>query len=375
MPQLNLFRRHTKKCPHRNKGRRYTKCTCAIWFDGDRNGKEWRGSLRLRDWNRAIRKLALMESQSGLQSKLVPETIGTWKGQLKIESSTTRKYGNTLRCFQEFCQREGLDTIDMVDLERLDKSCLLRKVARTTLIREIQVLRQFFTFCVKRKWVAENWAKELEAPKNVKPREVVPYTPQEVAAILAACDGIGSSSYERRRARAMILLLRYAGLRISDVAMLAKDRIRNGQVMLFTQKTGCHVLLPIPKELQDALDSLPLPRRSDGVELDSGYFFWNGVTSKRAAVGCAERTLAAVFRGSKVRGAHAHRFRHTLATSMLASGGTLSDVADVLGISQRVAEKHYAKWSSDRQTRITNLLRAVHAGTPGGHEEKMVVIQ
>jgi len=54
--------------------------------------------------------------------------------------------------------------------------------------------------------------------------------------------------------------------------------------------------------------------------------------------------LAPVFRRAKILGAHAHRFRHTLATDILARGGTMADVADVLGISEHAARKHYAKW-------------------------------
>ena len=41
-------------------------------------------------------------------------------------------------------------------------------------------------------------------------------------------------------------------------------------------------------------------------------------TSRRAVVGIAERTLAAVFKKSGVKNAHAHRYRHTLATRLLA---------------------------------------------------------
>ena len=137
----------------------------------------------------------------------------------------------------------------------------------------------------------------------------------------------------------------------------------NGQIALFTLKTGGHVLLPIPGDLQAALNTLPIPRRRDGTQRDAGYFFWNGVTSRRASVGDAERTLAAVFREAEVPRAHAHRFRHTLASDILAKGGTLTDVADVLGISETVARKHYAKWTRARQERISALMQQVQTAT------------
>jgi len=77
----------------------------------------------------------------------------------------------------------------------------------------------------------------------------------------------------------------------------------------------------------------------------------------------AERTLAAVFNKSKVKDAHARRFRHPLATDILARGGAISDVADVLGISENVARKHYAKWSPARQERTSGIMRRVFTGT------------
>jgi site-specific recombinase XerD len=52
-------------------------------------------------------------------------------------------------------------------------------------------------------------------------------------------------------------------------------------------------------------------------------------------VGIAERTLSAVFKKSGVKDAHAHRYRHTLATRLLEQGATFEQVADILGNSRR----------------------------------------
>ena len=161
--------------------------------------------------------------------------------------------------------------------------------------------------------------------------------------------------------------------RISDVATLERDRVRDGQMLLHTQKTGGTVYLPVPQELQQALDAVPVPRGTAAGE--ARYFFWNGVASRRAVVGIAERCLAAVFKRAGVPGAHAHRFRHTLATDILAMGGTEQDVADILGISPAIVRKHYAKWSQARQWRITTLMQAVQFGTSVVHAENAAAIQ
>jgi hypothetical protein len=47
-------------------------------------------------------------------------------------------------------------------------------------------------------------------------------------------DEFGKYSYERRRARAMTLMMRYARLRISDVVTLAREHIK-GQYLVKRQ--------------------------------------------------------------------------------------------------------------------------------------------
>jgi site-specific recombinase XerD len=78
-------------------------------------------------------------------------------------------------------------------------------------------------------------------------------------------------------------------------------------------------------------------------------------------VRAAERTLSAVFAKAEVQGAHAHRFRHTLATELLEQGWTYEDVADVLGNSAAIVKKHHAKWSRARQGRLTQMMQSVFA--------------
>jgi integrase len=173
-----------------------------------------------------------------------------------------------------------------------------------------------------------NWVEEVPMPKNLKPSEKEPYSPQEVAKIIAACDFIGRQPYERLRARAVVLLLRYTALRISDVATLERDRVRNGEIFVRTTKEGP----------------------------ECPYFFWSGNGTRLAVIRDVTRTLAAAFKASGVVAACSHRFRHTLATEVLEIGGTFEEAADILGDSETIVRKHYAKWSAGRQARISGLL-------------------
>src|SRR5580698_6867947 len=120
-------------------------------------------------------------------------------------------------------------------------------------------------------------------------------------------------------------------------------------------------------QMKEALDHVPAPHRAAN---DNHRYFWNGISSERAMKGIAERSLAAVFKSSMVPHAHAHRFRHTLATELLGNGASFEDVADILGNSPEIVRKHYAKWSPARQNRIDDLMSRVHSGADWKLEEQ-----
>jgi site-specific recombinase XerD len=279
-----------------------------------------------------------------------------------LRPATLRKHRNALAQQEAFCEAHGLVDLEEITVEVLGAFRAARGIALNTAAKELELLRQFFKFCHVRRWTADNPAAGIKTPRNLKPNEVEPYTPTEVEVMIAACDRFGRRSFERLRARAMVLTIRYTALRIGDVALLAKDRIsRDGsrwRIFLHTEKSGKPVFLPIPDELRLALNEVPTPR---GASPDCRYFFWNGRMSERAAKSSVERTLRAVFRLSGVARAHAHRFRHTLATELLGAGASFEEVADVLGNSPNIVRKHYAKWSTARQARIDSLMDSVWA--------------
>lgn len=377
---LTIWRRHTASCPHRAKGRDYLKCSCPLWADGYVDGKRvLRQSLQTRDIARARKKAVALEDPDGKIFKPVNEAVTAFLEHCQSEGlkfSTIRKYRNTLCHLQAFSETKRIDSVGELTADYLDAFRAGRSLKPVTASKELQLLRQFCGFCADRRWAEDNVATRIKSPRNIKPNDVEPFSLVEVSEIIKACDFFGRTPYERVRARGMVLLLRYTALRIGDVAMLARDRIsKDGnrwRIFLRTEKSGKPVFLPIPNDLKEALDGLPVPR---GAGVDCRYFFWNGATSERSIKGIAERTLSAVFKASKVPHAHAHRFRHTLATELLGRGASFEDVADILGNSPEIVRKHYAKWSPARQARIDELMEKVHAGTGWTIEEKPTRLQ
>jgi site-specific recombinase XerD len=230
--------------------------------------------------------------------------------------------------------------------------------------KELEILRQLWNFGTVRGWCKQNIAKLIKAPQITEQNDVVPYTKREQAAILAACDTFGRNDYERRRAKGMIQTLRHTALRISDVALLEKSRITRdkddvARIFLHTTKNNARVYLPVHPDMLEALEALPTPR---GADKSCRYFFWNGRSKPKSMITVAEETLKAVFAKAGVEKGGAHRYRHTLASTLLEAGATFEEVADILGNSVQIVKKHYEVWGRGRQKNIDRLMRKVRGG-------------
>jgi site-specific recombinase XerD len=362
MAELELQKRHSLKCRHRDDP--YSrKCRCVIRVMGTTEAGRIRQSLRTSDWGRASRRLAeleesLREKPPGRPRKLLTEAAALFQEQHRDRAEETqRKYKRILKFLTEHCGSVGITYVDQVTLETLDGYTVARGKANWTWVKEVEVLRQFFKFCLKRKWCEENVAADMQRPTIREANDVVPYTRDEIVAMIAAAGSIGRRPYERLRARAMVLVLRHTGLRISDVVTLSHDDIQGSYVVRKCIKNHRWVRIELPAHVLRALDTLPLP---EGAPKDCRYYFATGNAKLRSLVAGAERTLKAVFKRSGVERAHAHRFRHTIASEILGEGGTIEDAANVLGDDPAIVRRHYAKWIPAVQARQDLLLRRIH---------------
>jgi len=346
---LIIYRRHVKSCEHRTEGRTYRRCKCPIWVDGFIGQREIRESLRLRDWQKAQDLIRGWEAEGERSEEKEPITIQQACEEFlkdaqsrELREATLYKYRLLFRQLQAFTADQGLRYLEELELERLRKFRAGWTEHNLTARNKLERLRTFMRFCVDAEWISKNHALKLKAPKVTEP-PTLPLNRDEVVQILTACQDY-PDRLNAVRLKALVLLLRYSGLRIRDAVTLNRDRISGDKLFLRTMKTGTVVCCPLPPVVIEALKNLP----SAG-----NHFFWSGEGKAKSCASSYQRALHRLFKLAGVPDAHPHRFRDTFAVEMLLSGVPLERVSVLLGHqSMRVTEKHYTPWVRARQEQL-----------------------
>jgi integrase/recombinase XerD len=363
---LTIYRRHVKTCEHKSEGRKYRRCRCPIWADGFLKGEgEIRESLDLQNWEKAQEKILDWEvngrtgkADPGAQetATTVDEACTAFLAEAEsreLQESTLRKYRQLVRQMKAFAASEGVRYIKQWDLELVRRFRQSWRDKGNTVVKKLERLRAFFRFAVDSEWIVKNPAAKMKSP-TVRPNPTLPFTQDEMVPILAACDRYHGNA---KRIRAMVLLLRYSGLRIGDAVRLARDRIAGGKLFLYTQKTGVPVWCPLPEFVCAALDSF--------TPMNGTYYFWSGESSRDGAARTYMGRLARIFKLANVANGHAHRFRDTFATELLLAGVPLERVSVLLGHSSlKVTEKHYSPWVRARQEQLEADVKATWGRDP-----------
>jgi integrase/recombinase XerD len=377
---LAAYRRHRKDCVHYDLGRKYRRCRCPIWARGFIGRQAIQKSLGTLDWDKAqkiIHKWEVGGDRPIRQDKqLIPVVQATEEfladsRARNLRHKTIYKYQLTFRQLVKFGERLGIRYVKEFDTRTLQKFRASWKDKNLGALKKLERLRSFFRFANLKGWIADNPATEIKNPKiSMKPTS--PLSPDEMLRILTA---IGERIEEcrpqekdsARRLRGLVLLLRYSGLRIGDAVSCSTDRLADGKIRLYTQKTGIYVHCPLPEFVVAELTATP--RRSER------HWFLTGNSKLQTATAYWQRRLIDLFKDMKVTEfarknrvskdearkklearagkftmSPARRFRDTFAVELLSAGVPLERVSILLGHSNiKVTETHYAPWVRARQ--------------------------
>jgi len=179
--------------------------------------------------------------------------------------------------------------------------------------------------------------------------------PQAVAALLASCD---ETTLAGRRDRAILALLARLGLRAGEVAALELDDLdwQAGEISVHG-KGNRRERLPLPVDVGEALVAY-LHGGRPRVQCRTMFLRLNAPLTGLTVSGVTTVVYRACARAGLPR-AGAHRLRHSAASAMLAGGGTLTEVGQVLRHARLQTTAIYAK--IDRAA-----LRGLARPWPGG---------
>jgi integrase len=358
---LTIFRRHARNCAHKSKGRSWKTCKCPIHCEGVLGNDYIRESLDTRNWEVAQTKVRNRETATLIPAKeeqpqiTVEDAIQKFLGDARarhLSNATLAKQRVLTEQLQAFAKLKGFSRIEQFTSDVVREFRSSWKDAPISALKKFERLRSFFRFCQRSGWIAANPVEALQPPK-VRQKPTLPFTGEQMEKILWASDLFSTNgryrALNRTRIRAMTMLLRYSGLRIGDAVTLRRDRITDGRLFLYTQKTGVAVHLPLPQVLLDELKKLG----------ETGErFFWNGQGKVTSAIGVWERTFKRLFAIAGIEGGHPHRFRDTFAVELLQKGVPLEKVSVLLGHSSiRITERHYAPWVESRQAQLEEMVR------------------
>lgn len=370
---LTPYKRHKKDCVHKSKGRAYRRCTCPIWADGVFNGAEIRLSLRVNTFEDAERELEKLKQKLEKPGTTTdgPVTISSaWDAfeadakSRQLREPTLNKYKYLRTDMERFARGAGLRFIVEFNLAMLGKWRTTWPNRNLSALKKLEFVRCFLRFAHDRSWIPDNPARNLKSPK-ITARPTMPFTAKEMVAILAALDNYGQEgSRNRRRMRALVLLLRHSGLRIGDAVTLSKERIDGDKLFLYTSKAGTPVYCPLPSFVITALQALAGEHER--------FYFWTGNGKPKSIISDWQEKLKTLFKSAALPNGHAHMLRDTFATELLLAGVPLERVSILLGHSSiRITERRYSPWVRSRQEQLERDVRSTwtHAaisdeGTP-----------
>ncbi|MGO9190797.1 MAG: tyrosine-type recombinase/integrase [Streptosporangiaceae bacterium] len=202
-----------------------------------------------------------------------------------------------------------------------------RRLAPKTVQRLATALRSLLRFWHLQGLISGPLDQAVPKVANRRPGLPRPLESRQVRALLASCDGGTAAG---RRDLAMLTLLARMGLRAGEVAGLRLDDIdwRLGEITI-AGKGNRRDKLPLPADAGEAV-AVYLQHGRPSTALDRSVFIRIKAPHRGLTSGGVTQAVAAAARRAGLGTIYAHRLRHSAASAMLAQGGSLAEIGQVL---------------------------------------------
>lgn len=282
--------------------------------------------------------------------------IGSWRAWLQTERrvspNTLIAYETDLFAFFRFLAEHlgGAPSVDdMASLRPADfRSWLARRttagLARQSTARALSVVRGFFRWAERNGHFSNHAIRAIRAPKL--PHSVPkPLSVSDAAALLDLVGELAEEPWVGLRDIALFTLLYGCGLRISEALGLTRGEAPEGETLTVLGKGGKQRMVPVLPAVREAVAAYI---SACPIELARDEFLFRGVRGGRLNPAVAQRRMRTV-RGwlGLSETATPHALRHSFATHLMAGGGDLRAIQELLG--------HASLSTTQRYTEIEDL--------------------
>ena len=232
-----------------------------------------------------------------------------------------------------------------------------RGLARTTIARRISTLRSYYLFGLTHKDATLPDLSWMRAPKIAAPLPKA-ITNEQTNDMLKALAQDNSAPWQKQRDYAILLLLYGAGLRLSEALSLTASNLPLGEWLRLTGKGGKVRDIPLLPVIRTAIDAYMAqsPFGTPSSADPNAPLFLSNRGNKLGPRAVQRRVEALRYAANLPPHTTPHALRHAFATSLLAGGGDLRAIQELLG--------HASLSTTQRYTHIdTARLKEVHQNT------------
>ena len=293
------------------------------------------------------------------------DAYARWQAWLRDEkrapATTLDAYGRDVRAFLSFLIRhlgtpprlQDLATLTPADVRAWLADGAAGGLSNASRARELAAVRGFFRFLERRGLCANTAAATVRTPKVARPLPKA-LTADDARDAIAATPDAAAEPWLALRDAALLTVLWGCGLRIGEALGLRRGDMAAGDTLRITGKGGKQRLVPVLPAVHQAVDAYvaacPYALAADGP-------LFVGARGGPLAAGVAQRqmrTLRALLGLPDT--ATPHALRHSFATHLLAGGGDLRTIQELLG--------HASLSTTQRYTAVDTVrLLSVHHAT------------
>lgn len=275
------------------------------------------------------------------------------QGERRFSRNTLDAYTHDLTTFLGFLGTHLGNSVSLGDLSNLNATDFRSYMAAqrnnglgvTSLARGLSVVRGFFRYLDMRGLVHNPALASVRTPKQ--PHSVPKaLTVSDAKSVMNGVMKEGTKAWVGLRDAAVLLMAYGCGLRISEVLGLNRHDVPLGQTLIVTGKGTKQRMVPVLPVVHEAVDAY-LAQVPFGLEPDSPLFL--GVRGKRLNAGVIQAKMRSVRRVLSLPDtATPHALRHSFATHLLASGGDLRTIQELLGHASLSTTQRYTEVDSAR---------------------------